>query len=50
MPVAWTTWTVPGGAHFSYFHVLILLQVFLAWCVALPLFASVRGGGHEDVA
>ncbi|WP_083804902.1 MFS transporter [Chthoniobacter flavus] len=48
MPVAWTTWTVPGGAHFSYFHVLILLQIFLAWCVALPLFASVQEKQHSS--
>lgn len=50
MPAAWSAWTVPGGAHFSYFHVLILLQVFLAWCVALPLLASVREGRHKEVA
>ncbi|MEI9895105.1 MAG: hypothetical protein WDN28_14755 [Chthoniobacter sp.] len=42
--VAWSAWTIPGGAAFSYFHVLILLQVLLAWGVALPLLASVRGG------
>jgi hypothetical protein len=48
MPIAWSAWTVPGGAQFSYFHVLILVQVLLAWCVALPLLASVRGGGKED--
>ena len=47
MPAAWGAWTVPGGAQFSYFHVLILLQVFLAWGVALPLLASVREGRSE---
>ncbi len=50
MPVAWSAWTVPGGAAFSYFHVLILLQVLLAWGVALPLLASVRGGRAEVAA
>lgn len=48
MPAAWGTWTIPGGAAFSYFHVLILLQVLLAWGVALPLLASVRGGRPEE--
>jgi MFS family permease len=42
MPVAWSQWTVPGGAAFSYFHVITLLQLLLAWGVALPLLASVR--------
>jgi MFS family permease len=42
MPPAWTTHVLPGGTHFSYFHVLILLQTLLAWCVALPLLASVK--------
>lgn len=42
MPPAWSAWTLPGGASFSYFHVLILLQVLLAWGVALPLLASVK--------
>ncbi len=41
-PSAWTHWMVPGGAPFSYFHVLILLQVLLAWGVVLPLLASTR--------
>jgi MFS family permease len=47
MPVAWSQWNVPGGAAFSYFHVLIVLQVLLAWGVALPLLASVRGLRQE---
>ena len=50
MPAAWRAWTVPGGAAFSYFHVLILLQVLLAWGVALPLLASVREGRQEKAA
>jgi MFS family permease len=41
-PPAWNLTLVPGGAAFSYFHVLIALQVLLAWGVALPLLASVR--------
>lgn len=50
MPAAWSTWTVPGGAPFSYFHVIILLQLLLAWGVALPLLASLRGGRGERAA
>lgn len=50
MPAAWSTWTVPGGAPFSYFHVIILLQLLLAWGVALPLLASLRGGREERAA
>jgi len=42
LPATWGHWTVPGGAAFSYFHVLILLQVLLAWGIALPLLASVQ--------
>jgi MFS family permease len=42
IPTAWTHWTVPGGAPFSYFHIIIVLQVLLAWCVVLPLLASTR--------
>jgi len=42
MPPTWNAWTLPCGAHFSYFHVLILLQVLFAWCIALPLLKSVR--------
>ena len=49
MPAAWSTWKVPGGAPFSYFHVLILLQVLLAWGVALLLLASVREVRQEEV-
>ena len=48
MPETWGHWTVPGGASFSYFHVLILLQILLAWGVTLPLLASVRGGRRES--
>jgi len=49
MPHAWTSWTVPGGAHFSYFHILILLQLFLAWGVALPLLSRVKEPRQENV-
>jgi MFS family permease len=41
MPAAWGTVMLPAGASFSYFHVLIILQVLLAWGVALPLLWSV---------
>ncbi len=41
-PPAWNDLLLPGGAAFSYFHVLITLQVLLAWGVALPLVWSVR--------
>jgi MFS family permease len=41
MPVAWNAITLPAGASLSYFHVLIVLQVLLAWGVALPLLWSV---------
>lgn len=49
MPAAWTAWTVPGGAAFSYFHILILVQLLLAWGVALPLLKSVCEA-REEVA
>jgi len=42
LPAAWNAVVLPAGASFSYFHVLILLQVLLAWGVALPLLWSVR--------
>jgi MFS family permease len=41
-PLMWGAILLPGGAAFSYFHVLIALQVLLAWGVALPLLWSVR--------
>lgn len=41
-PASWNSLQVPGGASFSYFHVIILLQVFLAWGVAIPLLNSIR--------
>jgi MFS family permease len=41
MPAAWKMVALPMGASFSYFHVLIILQVLLAWGVALPLLWSV---------
>lgn len=44
-PAAWGAYTLPLGAAFSYFHVLIALQVLLAWGVALPLLKTVRDSG-----
>ena len=46
-PAAWGAYTLPLGAAFSYFHVLIALQVLLAWGVALPLLKSVRRSTAE---
>ncbi len=46
-PAAWGAHTLPLGAAFSYFHVLIALQVLLAWAVALPLLWSVREVAEE---
>lgn len=42
VPPSWSTFTVPGGAPLSYFHVIIVLQVLLAWGVALPMLWSCR--------
>lgn len=42
VPSTWNVLTVPGGAQLSYFHVIIAVQVFLAWCVAVPLLWSVK--------
>jgi hypothetical protein len=42
IPAPWSALTVPGGAPLSYFHVLIVLQVLLAWGVTLPLLATVQ--------
>ena len=41
-PRAWGSVLLPGGAPFSYFQVLILLHVVIAWGIALPLLRSVR--------
>lgn len=32
----------PGGTHFSFFHLLVLIFAVLVWCVALPLLLSIR--------
>jgi hypothetical protein len=42
VPASWSVFSVPGGAPLSYFHVIIALQVSIAWFVALPLLRSVR--------
>jgi len=44
VPASWSALTVPGGAPLSYFHLLIALQLLLAWGVTLPLLASVEAG------
>jgi hypothetical protein len=36
-PPAWTPLVLPGGAHYSYFQLLVLLQTLIAWAAALPL-------------
>lgn len=40
-PAAWSATLLPGGAPFSYFEILIVLQVLLAWGVALPLLGRI---------
>ena len=40
VPAAWSAFNVPGGAPLSYFHLLIALQVLLAWGVTLPLLGT----------
>jgi hypothetical protein len=47
VPASWSAIAVPGGAPFSYFHVIIAVQVLLAWAVALPLLWSVRPEGSS---
>ncbi len=32
----------PGGTHFSFFHLLVLIFAGTVWCVALPLLLSIR--------
>ena len=39
-PHAWTLVILPAGAHCSYFQLLVLLQVLIAWSAALPLLLS----------
>ena len=41
-PASWATHLVPGGAPLSYFHIIIALQVLLAWGVVVPMLWSVR--------
>ena len=41
-PVAWSTHHLPGGAPFSYFQIIILLQVLILWFVAVPLLRRER--------
>ncbi len=36
-PAGWSRFTLPCGAPFSYFQVIILLQVLILWFVAVPL-------------
>ena len=40
-PRAWGGVMLPGGVPFSYFHVIILAHLLIAWCIALPLLRSV---------
>ena len=40
-PAAWSAVLLPGGVPFSYFQILIMLQVLLAWGVALPLLGGI---------
>ncbi|MCE9609581.1 MAG: hypothetical protein K8R23_05165 [Chthoniobacter sp.] len=44
-PHAWGGLLLPGGTPFSYFQILILLHVLIAWGVALPL---LRGVGRDE--
>lgn len=41
VPGAWSATLLPGGAPFSYFQILIVLQVLLAWGVVLPLLGRI---------
>ena len=40
-PRAWGGVLLPGGAPFSYFQIIILLHLVIAWGIALPLLRSV---------
>ena len=44
-PSAWGGLVLPGGVAFSYFHVIILLHVVIAWSIALPLLRGVGKTG-----
>jgi hypothetical protein len=46
VPGSWSAFTVPGGAPLSYFHVIIVLQVLLAWGVVLPVLSTIRPEGE----
>ncbi len=41
VPRAWGAALLLGGAPFSYFQILIVLQVLLAWGVVLPLLGGI---------
>jgi MFS family permease len=41
VPGKWSAIVLPGGAPFSYFQVIIVLQVLLAWGVVLPLLRGI---------
>ena len=42
-PASLAAIALPGGTPFSYFQVLILLQLAIAWGIALPLVRGIRG-------
>jgi len=46
-PPAWGAFAVPGGAPLSYFHIIIALQVLLAWAVVVPMFWTLREPGRQ---
>lgn len=35
-------WVFPTGTHFGFFHVLVVLQMTVSWCVAVPLVLRIR--------
>ncbi len=41
-PPAWSALALPCGAAFSYFQILIVLQIAIAWGIALPLLRRVE--------
>ena len=41
-PASWSTLTLPCGAAFSYFQILIVLHLAIAWGVALPLVRNLK--------
>lgn len=40
-------WILPFGAHFSFFHVLVILHVLTAWLLCVPLLLRIRGREGE---